>query len=500
MGNFTSTEKAEGKEVNAQQGIAEDFLFVVAIDLGTTYSGYSFSARDEYKTNPNSQRLRQWRDPSNNHVSNKTSTCILFDPEGEFHSFGFEAEEKFYNLAGENEHADWYYFKSFKMQLYKKNLDDLRELQLTAEDGKTMYALNVFSQSIRYLKDAFLRQNNDAGFNWEEQDIRWVLTVPAIWPEEAISFMRKAADKAGIVEQHLKICLEQEAATIFTYESNQNLFHPGRKFIVVDAGDNVESLLELTPWTWKHVNSSLNVNSPVTVDVSLTSHYRLIGKHLNKLLRIQKQRDCASILKTIPNTKGRDGVYRICPDMKTKKLVYCDMTTDGGGWTVIQRKMNGSVDFNRTWLTYKEGFGQADGDYWLGNDDIHLLTTATKQELRVDVQMFSGKKKYAKYSSFSVASEADKYKLTVGGYSGTAGDSLSHHNGKKFTTKDQDNDNAGGNCAISFESGWWFTDCFKSNLNGRNQKSAVDSWKSIIWHSLGKIALKNARMMIRCNA
>lgn len=77
----------------------------------------------------------------------------------------------------------------------RQNLDDLRELQLTAEDGKTMYALNVFSQSIRYLKDAFLRQNNDAGFNWEEQDIRWVLTVPAIWPEEAISFMRKAAEK-----------------------------------------------------------------------------------------------------------------------------------------------------------------------------------------------------------------------------------------------------------------------------------------------------------------
>lgn len=216
MGNFTSIKKTEGQEVNARQGIEEDYLFVVAIDLGTTYSGYSFSARDEYKTNPNSQRLRQWTDPSNNHVSNKTSTCILFDPKGEFHSFGFEAEEKFYNLAEDNKHADWYYFKSFKMQLYKKNLDDLRELQLTAENGKTMYALNVFSQSIRYLKDAFLRQNNDAGFNWEEQDIRWVLTVPAIWPEEAISFMRKAAEEAGIVEQHLKICLEPEAATIFT--------------------------------------------------------------------------------------------------------------------------------------------------------------------------------------------------------------------------------------------------------------------------------------------
>uniref|UniRef100_K1QJN6 Angiopoietin-4 n=1 Tax=Magallana gigas TaxID=29159 RepID=K1QJN6_MAGGI len=187
---------------------------------------------------------------------------------------------------------------------------------------------------------------------------------------------------------------------------------------------NVESLLELTPWTWKHLNTSLKVDSPITVDVSLSSHYRLTGKHLNKFLRLQNQKDCASILKTIPNTKGRDGVYTIYPDMKTKKLVYCDMTTDGGGWTVFQRKMDGSVDFNRSWQTYKEGFGQADGEYWLGNEDIHLLTTRTKHELRVDLQKFSGEKTYARYATFSLASEADKYKLTVGGYSGTAGSSF----------------------------------------------------------------------------
>uniref|UniRef100_K1RGK7 Ficolin-1 n=1 Tax=Magallana gigas TaxID=29159 RepID=K1RGK7_MAGGI len=183
---------------------------------------------------------------------------------------------------------------------------------------------------------------------------------------------------------------------------------------------NVESLLELTPWTWKHLNTSLKVDSPVTVDVSLTSHYRLTGKHLNKLLRLQKQRDCASILKTIPNTRRRDGVYTIYPDMKTKKLVYCDMTTDGGGWTVIQRRMDGSEDFYRSWQTYKAGFGKPLGEYWLGNEDIHLLTTKTSQELRVDLKKFSGEKAYAKYSTFTVGSESQKYMLAVGGYSGTA--------------------------------------------------------------------------------
>ncbi|XP_052704318.1 ryncolin-4-like [Crassostrea angulata] len=262
---------------------------------------------------------------------------------------------------------------------------------------------------------------------------------------------------------------------------------------------NVESLLELTPWTWKHLNTSLKVDSPVTVDVSLTSHYRLTGKHLNKLLRLQKQRDCASILKTIPNTKGRDGVYTIYPDMKTKKSVYCEMTTDGGGWTVIQRRMDGSEDFYRSWQTYKAGFGKPQGEYWLGNEDIHLLTTRTSQELRVDIKKFSGEKAYAKYSTFTVGSESQKYMLAVGGYSGTAGNSLAYQNGMKFSTKDQDNDKWNKHCGVNFQGGWWFKDCEHAYLNGPYLKSAKITWISINWYAFGNEsrALKKASMMIR---
>ncbi|XP_052706750.1 techylectin-5B-like [Crassostrea angulata] len=288
-----------------------------------------------------------------------------------------------------------------------------------------------------------------------------------------------------------------------TWGKNCAVEHPGGWWFGAcfnnHLNGNMESLLELTPWNWKHLNTSFKVDSPVTMDVSLTSHYRLTGKHLNKFLRLKKQRDCASILKTIPNTTGRNGVYTIYPDMKTKKLVFCDMTTDGGGWTVIQRRMDGSVEFYRSWQTYKAGFGKAQGEYWLGNDDIHLLTTRAKQELRVDLQKSSGDKAYAKYSTFSVGSESQKYKLTVGGYSGTAGNSLKYHNGMKFTTRDQDNDTWKDNCALTVKGGWWFYDCLNCDLNGPYRPSASGTWLCVSWYKFGNETrgMKTASMMIR---
>ncbi|XP_052704320.1 microfibril-associated glycoprotein 4-like [Crassostrea angulata] len=264
---------------------------------------------------------------------------------------------------------------------------------------------------------------------------------------------------------------------------------------------NVESLLELTPWTWKHMNTSFKVDSPVTLDQQLTNGSQISFKHLKKMhcLRLQKQRDCASILKTISNTKGRDGLYTIYPDMKTKKLVYCDMTTDGGGWTVIQRRMDGSVNFYRSWQTYKDGFGKLQGEYWLGNEDIHLLTAKTKQELRVDLQKFSGEKAYAKYSRFTMGSESEKYKLSVGGYSGTAGDSLAYHNGMKFSTRDQDNDLWNKHCSVEHQGGWWFNACIHAILNGPYLKSAKITAVGMTWYTFGNEhrALKRASMMIR---
>ena len=98
--------------------------------------------------------------------------------------------------------------------------------------------------------------------------------------------------------------------------------------------------------------------------------------------------------------------------------------TEGGGWTVFQRRMDGSVDFYREWTAYKTGFGNLCGEFWLGNDNLYRLTAAEEVELRVELEDFEGNITYAEYTTFKVADEEDKYRLLIGGHNDTAGDSM----------------------------------------------------------------------------
>ena len=100
------------------------------------------------------------------------------------------------------------------------------------------------------------------------------------------------------------------------------------------------------------------------------------------------------------------------------------MTTEGGGWTVFQRRMDGSVDFYLGWEDYRVGFGNLSGEFWLGNDNLHRLTANADMMLRVDLEDYDGVRKYAEYMTFSVADADDNYRLTIDGYQGTAGDSM----------------------------------------------------------------------------
>ena len=111
-------------------------------------------------------------------------------------------------------------------------------------------------------------------------------------------------------------------------------------------------------------------------------------------------------------------MYTIKPDNLSPFDVFCNQTTAGGGWTVFQKRVDGSVNFFLYWSNYKHGFGNLSGEFWLGNDKIHRLTANNNNTLRVDLEDFEGNTTYAEYDMFGVMSEDDKYKLILGSYSG----------------------------------------------------------------------------------
>jgi len=156
---------------------------------------------------------------------------------------------------------------------------------------------------------------------------------------------------------------------------------------------------------------------------------------------------------------------------KKSLKVYCDMDTDGGGWTVFQRRgdFDTHANFYATWSKYRVGFGDDRYEFWLGNDDISTLTNQDTYYLRIDLEDFQGNERYALYSNFKVEDESNQYRMTVDSFvKGDAGDSLiPYHNGKKFSTRDRDNDNnSTGSCANLYKGGWWYGDCHQANLNG----------------------------------
>ena len=177
------------------------------------------------------------------------------------------------------------------------------------------------------------------------------------------------------------------------------------------------------------------------------------------------------------------------------------MEMDRGGWTVFQRRMDGSVDFYLDWTHYVHGFGDVSGEHWLGLSKLHrLANSSVPQELRVDLEDFSGNTVYAQYSSFYIGGPSTEYILNVAGYSGTAEDALTYHPGSKFTTKDNDNDRWGSNnCATHYQGAWWHNDCFHSQLTGKYFTGGVTTDKGVIWYDwkMSFYSMKYADMKIR---
>ncbi|XP_071841293.1 uncharacterized protein [Apostichopus japonicus] len=190
------------------------------------------------------------------------------------------------------------------------------------------------------------------------------------------------------------------------------------------------------------------------------------------------------------------GIYNITPNGWTEAPfeAYCDMKnlTDrnwcrGHGWTVFQRRVNGSVNFNRNWTSYKEGFGQMNHEFWLGNEKLHYLTkNDRKQRLRIDIECNKGISYHVCYMKFHIKKEGENYKLHASGFHGTNSlrGGLSDQNGKAFSTYDRDNTESNNDCADVKQGGWWHEACNGgyTNLNGvygSNQDSTSIYWKGL---------------------
>ncbi|XP_078621952.1 microfibril-associated glycoprotein 4-like [Branchiostoma floridae x Branchiostoma japonicum] len=206
------------------------------------------------------------------------------------------------------------------------------------------------------------------------------------------------------------------------------------------------------------------------------------------------------------------GVFSIKPVHVTEPVsVYCDQTTDGGGWTVIQRRFDGSLEFFRHIGAYQNGFGDSSGEYWLGLDNMYRITDQNAYELYIELEDWVGNVKYARYSTFSVGPGGD-YILSVGEYSGTAGDgfrllsSTNGNNGAKFSARWLDRDTySSASMTEYYGGGWWYKHAGSySSLNGpyfRHTDGFIsNNGYGVYWYPFNNnyyYSLKKTKMMVR---
>ncbi|KAK6484672.1 tenascin-R isoform X1 [Huso huso] len=244
---------------------------------------------------------------------------------------------------------------------------------------------------------------------------------------------------------------------LLTYKSGDG----SKKELILDAEDTwirLEGLSETTEYTVR-LQSARGSETSAIVSTVFSTGNRLFATPQN----------CAQHLL---NGETLSGVYTIYVnrDPSQGMQVYCDMTTDGGGWIVFQRRQNGLTDFSRRWSDYRVGFGNIEDEFWLGLDNIHRVSSQGRYELRIDMR--DGQESvYASYDKFFIGDARNLYKLRIGEYNGTAGDSLNYHQGRPFSTKDRDNDIAVTNCALSYKGAWWYKNCHRANLNGKYGES-----------------------------
>nr|XP_033502703.1 tenascin isoform X6 [Epinephelus lanceolatus] len=222
-------------------------------------------------------------------------------------------------------------------------------------------------------------------------------------------------------------------------------------------------------------STEYNVKLQAIAGAKRSRHVTTVFTTIGQLYR--RPKDCAQILLNGETTSGLYTIY-VGGEESQPIQVYCDMTTDGGGWLVFLRRQNGKLEFFRNWKNYTAGFGNMNDEFWLGLSNLHKITNSGHYELRVDLRD-NGELAYAQYDKLTIAEPRTRYKIYIGAYSGTAGDSMTYHQGRPFSTYDNDNDIAVTNCALSYKGAFWYKNCHRVNLMGKygdNSHSKGINW------------------------
>uniref|UniRef100_A0A8C2MT40 Tenascin XB n=1 Tax=Cricetulus griseus TaxID=10029 RepID=A0A8C2MT40_CRIGR len=226
--------------------------------------------------------------------------------------------------------------------------------------------------------------------------------------------------------------------------------------ILLPAGTTSHRLLRLFPSTFYSAQLRAVWGESLTPPVSTS--FTTGGLH------IPFPRDCGEEMQNGPSASKTTTIF-LNGNRERPLDVFCDMETDGGGWLVFQRRMDGQTDFWRDWEEYAHGFGNISREFWLGNEVLHSLTQAGDYSMRVDLRA-GDEAVFAQYDFFRVDSAVENYRLHLEGYHGTAGDSMSYHSGSVFSARDRDPNNLLISCAVSYRGAWWYRNCHYANLNG----------------------------------
>ncbi|XP_052239829.1 microfibril-associated glycoprotein 4-like isoform X3 [Dreissena polymorpha] len=309
-------------------------------------------------------------------------------------------------------------------------------------------------------------------------------------PSGQVCFIHQTTDKYGDVSFDLG-CTEQSVCMLSEQQEFGDTVYTSQCAVSTHC-ENVR--LDSAPVVGRSVLEDTRSLTETTCHTCC--HGDLCNANCSSSAQPRLKKDCKDLL----STNHVSGVYTIQIEGSQETIdVYCDMTTDGGGWTVFQRRVNGSVDFLQNFASYENGFGDVHGEFWMGLKYIHGLTKTAPTELRIDLVAADGSTAYEVFPNF-LLSGSPYYALHVGKGNGTAGDDkgFSFTNGHVFSTLDHEKS---VHCSSLYDAGWWYGTCCWAYLNGKYYTpGTLATGKSVgmFYHDFkGFEMLKETKMMFR---